>query len=138
MFGYARVSTVSQEDNTSLAVQAERIRSFTAARGWPEPQVIEDIASGANLVRPGLASLRETLRPGDAIVVFKLDRLSRSVVDLEPLLIAWEAKGISLHSVSGNRCTEWWSGVGGLGAGCEAWRMFESGRDGLVRGGVAA
>lgn len=100
VFGYARVSSEGQADNTSLAVQAERIRSFTAARGWPDPQVIEDIASGANLVRPGLVSLRDTLRPGDAIVVFKLDRLSRSVVDLEPLLVRWEAKGISLHSVS--------------------------------------
>jgi predicted site-specific integrase-resolvase len=66
VFGYARVSSVSQEDNTSLAVQAERIRSFTAARGWPDPQVIEDIASGANLVRPGLASLRDTRTPSAA------------------------------------------------------------------------
>ena len=100
VFGYARVSSEGQADNTSLAVQQERIRSFTGAQGWPDPQVITDVASGANLVRPGLASLRDSLRPGDAIVVFKLDRLSRSVVDLEPLLVAWEAKGISLHSVS--------------------------------------
>ena len=73
MFGYARVSTVSQEDNTSLSVQAERIRSFTAARGWPDPQVITDIASGANLVRPGLASLRDILGTA-ARVYFKRSR----------------------------------------------------------------
>ncbi len=51
--------------NTLLTVEAERIHSCTSARGWPEPQVIEDIASGANLERPGLTS-RDRLRPGDA------------------------------------------------------------------------
>jgi len=100
VFGYVRVSSEGQADNTSLDVQAERVAGFVMARGWPSPEIVSDVASGSNLVRPGLAALRARLASGDAVVVTKVDRLSRSVVDLEPLLLAWEAKDISLHSVS--------------------------------------
>jgi site-specific DNA recombinase len=100
VFGYARVSSESQAENTSLSVQQERIESWAASRGWASPQVITDVASGANLDRGGLTRLRGTLASGDLVIVYKLDRLSRSVVDLEPLLIEWECAGVSIHSVT--------------------------------------
>ena len=100
VYVYARVSSAGQEDNTSLSVQATRCKSWCLAQGWTVADSSSDVASGATLDRPALARLRSLLQPGDAVVVLKLDRLSRSVVDLEPLLIEWEGLGVSIHSVS--------------------------------------
>lgn len=97
---YARVSSEGQADNTSLAEQEARARAFAESRGLSVAEVVTDVASGANLDRPGLAQLRAMLRPGDSVIVMKLDRLSRSIVDAEPLISEWEARGIGVHSVS--------------------------------------
>ena len=97
---YVRVSSDGQADNTSLDVQADRVAAYATARGWTLDGMYSDVASGATLDRPGLSALRDALRPGDAVIVYKLDRLSRSIVDAEPLISEWESRGVALHSVS--------------------------------------
>jgi site-specific DNA recombinase len=99
-YGYARVSSAGQEDNTSLPVQRERIQAYARAQGWARPQVIEEVGSGAEPNRPGLASLREMVTEGDTIVVLRLDRLFRSVVDGLPFFKAMEARGVAIRSVT--------------------------------------
>jgi site-specific DNA recombinase len=100
VFGYTRVSSDGQADNTSLAVQAERIAAFALAKGMSTPELFSDVASGANTNRPGLAALRAAVAPGDTVIVFKLDRLGRSIVDIEPLISGWERRNVSVYSVT--------------------------------------
>ena len=70
--GYARVST----DDQSTAAQAEDLRAAGCAR------VHQEQASGGDRTRPVLNRLFETLRPGDTLVVVRLDRLARSLSHL--------------------------------------------------------
>lgn len=70
--GYARVSTADQ----SLSAQQDALRDAGCDR------VYEETASGAQRGRPVLAELMRSLRSGDTLVVFKLDRVARSLPDL--------------------------------------------------------
>ncbi len=72
--GYARVSTAGQDLNTQA-------RAF-AASGVAPTDVYAEHISGAKADRPELASVMRALRPGDQLVVTKLDRLARSLKDL--------------------------------------------------------
>jgi transposase InsO family protein len=73
LIGYARVSK-SEGQDTSAQVSA--LKKAGAKR------IFEDKASGARWDRPELQRLLDHLRPGDVLVVWKLDRLSRSLRDL--------------------------------------------------------
>jgi DNA invertase Pin-like site-specific DNA recombinase len=75
-FGYARVS--SQEQNLDLQKDA-------LERAGCE-KIIEDTASGKTENRPGLDKVREQLREGDVLVVWRLDRLGRSLRHLIELM----------------------------------------------------
>jgi DNA invertase Pin-like site-specific DNA recombinase len=83
--GYVRVSTEEQGDiGAGLEVQRQAIRAACAARGWSLVAVHQDVASGRSLERrPGLADALAAIAAGEAagLVVAKLDRLSRSVID---------------------------------------------------------
>jgi DNA invertase Pin-like site-specific DNA recombinase len=74
LIGYARVSTVDQ--NLDL-----QVRALTGA-GVAEDQIYTDVMSGAKLARPGLNAAMRALRAGDTLMIWKLDRLGRSVVDV--------------------------------------------------------
>ncbi len=76
LLGYARVST--QEQDTTVQVQALH------AAGCE--RIFTDKVSGARWERPELTRLLDQLRPDDVVVVWKLDRLSRSLRDLLFLL----------------------------------------------------
>jgi DNA invertase Pin-like site-specific DNA recombinase len=69
LIGYARVSTQDQ----NLELQREALRNANCA------QFFEDTISGSKMARPGLNQALERLREGDTLVVWKLDRLGRSV-----------------------------------------------------------
>jgi len=88
--GYVRVSTGEQgESGLGLKAQMAAIRAACALRGWELVAVREEVKSGARADnRPVLAEVIRALRAGeaDAVVVAKLDRLSRSVVDAGRLL----------------------------------------------------
>jgi DNA invertase Pin-like site-specific DNA recombinase len=87
---YARVSTAEQADSDlGLAAQRERLASEAERRGWADVEVVEDAGVSGSLDaedRPALAPALAEMRPGDVLVVAKLDRLSRSVLDFARIL----------------------------------------------------
>ena len=102
--GYVRVSTEDQaREGVSLAAQEERIRAFAFATGRELAEVVVDAGESAkSLKRPGLTRILNELRDGEieAVVVLKLDRLTRSVRDLADLLEAFQKNDAALVSVS--------------------------------------
>lgn len=95
---YIRWSTEDQSEGTTLEVQQEACRYFVQSQGWAirkDLEFIDDGYSGGNLRRPALTALRRAVREGgvDCVVCFKLDRLSRSVVDTVNLVLEeWEGR----------------------------------------------
>lgn len=93
---YIRWSTDDQSDGTTLEVQLEACRLFIQSQGWTfrdDLVFLDDGYSGASLERPGLTRLREAVSSGlvSCVVVYKLDRLSRSVLDTVNLVLKeWE------------------------------------------------
>jgi DNA invertase Pin-like site-specific DNA recombinase len=88
--GYVRVSTEEQSDSgASLKAQRRAIKEETARRGWELMSLYADTASGKSLVgRPGLEEALKAVEGGgaEALVVAKLDRLSRSTKDFALLI----------------------------------------------------
>lgn len=88
--GYARVSTEDQ----SLDAQRDQLR----ADGCSE--VFEEKITGKKDSRPALDKALAVLQPGDTLVVWKLDRLGRSVKHLTTLLHDLERRGVCFRSIS--------------------------------------
>lgn len=89
VFGYARVSTENQLENYSIEEQTDRLKSYCAARDWVLLHTYVDGGySGGNTDRPALQAMLAQLREThvDAVVVYKLDRLSRSQKDTLTLI----------------------------------------------------
>ncbi len=87
--GYVRVSTDNQLENYSIEEQTGRLRAFCAARGWTLLRIYTDGGySGGNTNRPALQEMLSAIREGSvgAVVVYKLDRLSRSQKDTLSLI----------------------------------------------------
>jgi len=78
MMGYARVSTSDQD----VSLQWEALRRA----GCQEPHIFCDTASGAHAARPGLEACIQAFAPGDMLVVWRLDRLGRSMAHLVTLI----------------------------------------------------
>ncbi|MEK4598637.1 recombinase family protein [Bacillus sp. FSL R9-9497] len=84
---YIRVSTQDQVENYSIEVQRERIRAFCKAKNWTVyDEYIDGGYSGSNLERPSIKKLLTDLKNIDVVVVYKLDRLSRSQRDTLELI----------------------------------------------------
>lgn len=104
--GLVRVSTEEQaNDGVSLRAQTEKIRLFCQLHELELVEICEDAGfSGKTLDRPGLQQALAMLRSGqvDGLVVAKIDRLSRSVVDWNTLVDCFfsEKAGKSLFSVA--------------------------------------
>ena len=81
LVGYMRVSSESDRQTTDL----QRDTLLTA--GVDERHLFEDKASGARDDRPGLAKALEFVRAGDCLVIWKLDRLGRSLSHLLSIVI---------------------------------------------------
>ena len=91
IIGYARLSRASREESTSIARQRELVRTTCAARGFTLVEIIEDVdvsATKSRLDRPGLNRVRAMIAAGEAeaVMVWRLDRLVRSVSDVGVLL----------------------------------------------------
>lgn len=87
--GYARVSTDNQLENYSIEEQTERLKAYCAAKDWILVQTYVDGGySGGNTDRPALQQMLAEIHKGkiDAVVVYKLDRLSRSQKDTLTLI----------------------------------------------------
>lgn len=84
---YIRVSTQDQVENYSIEVQRERIRAYCKAKDWDiYDEYIDGGYSGSNLDRPDIKRLLNDLKKIDVVVVYKLDRLSRSQRDTLELI----------------------------------------------------
>jgi DNA invertase Pin-like site-specific DNA recombinase len=90
LIGYARVSTQDQ----NLELQQEALTEAGCQK------VFEDKVSGTRADRPGLAKAMEMLSKGDALVVWKLDRLGRSVKQLVDLVGELHKQGVQFKSLS--------------------------------------
>lgn len=88
--GYARVST----DDQNLDLQRDALGSAGCER------LFTDTVSGAKADRPGLCAALEFARSGDVLIVWRLDRLGRSLPDLVRLVGELEAKGIGFESLT--------------------------------------
>ncbi|MEO0664099.1 MAG: recombinase family protein [Pseudomonadota bacterium] len=89
ILGYARVSTADQD----LGAQITRLREAGALR------VFEDVVSGKEFDRPGLAALMDHARPGDSLAITRLDRLGRSLKELLETVEHLKAQEIGLISL---------------------------------------
>ena len=87
--GYARVSTGDQSPN----LQLDALRAAGCYR------VFVDTASGALTARPELAKVLDQLRPGDALVVWKLDRLGRSLRHLVDTVTGRAERSVGFQSL---------------------------------------
>src|SRR4051812_987172 len=90
LIGYARVSTTDQ----NLDLQVNALREVGC------DQIFSDKASGTKQDRTGLAEALAYARAGDSLVVWKLDRLGRSMKGLVDLAAALEARKIELRSLT--------------------------------------
>ena len=90
LIGYARVST--QEQN--LEPQRDALRQAGCQK------IFDDQISGTQAGRPGLAKALEMLREGDTLVVWKLDRLGRSVKQLVDLVGELHQQGVQFRSLT--------------------------------------
>lgn len=95
---YIRWSTEDQGEGTTLEVQLEGCKHYVLSQGWRVNDAlifVDDGYSGGTLKRPAITALRKKVRAGevDCVVVFKLDRLSRSVLDTVNLVLdEWEGR----------------------------------------------
>src|SRR4051794_18165227 len=92
LIGYARVSTQDQ----TLNLQQD------ALKGAGCDPIFTDAASGASAERPGLEDALSHLRTGDTLVVWRLDRLGRSLQHLIQTVTALDSRGIGFRSVTEN------------------------------------
>ena len=90
LIGYARVSTQDQ----NLELQTEALTKAGCKK------IFEDKISGSRAERPGLAKAQESLREGDTLVVWKLDRLGRSVKHLVDLVGELHKQGVQFKSLT--------------------------------------
>lgn len=90
-FGYARVSKADDQDT---ATQVAALKAAGCER------VFEEKASGGRWDRPELHRLLDQVRAGDVLVVWKLDRLSRSLKDLLHVLEQLDKAGVAFRSLT--------------------------------------
>ncbi|ADU95329.1 recombinase family protein [Geobacillus sp. Y412MC52] len=101
---YVRVSTDEQaKEGFSIPAQRERLRAFCASQGWEIVQeYIEEGWSAKDLDRPQMQRLLKDIKKGniDIVLVYRLDRLTRSVLDLYLLLQTFEKYNVAFRSAT--------------------------------------
>ena len=90
--GYARVSTDAQETH----LQMDALNRVKCSR------IYQEKASGAKADRPELMRLLDNARKGDVVIVWKLDRLARSLRQLIDTAVLLNERGVELHSLTEN------------------------------------
>ncbi len=92
LIGYSRVSTNDQ----NLDLQIDNLKSAGCEK------IFRDKLSGAKSIRPGLEKLYENIREGDTVIVWRLDRLGRSLKDLIEIINKFQSKGVTFKSITEN------------------------------------
>lgn len=90
LIGYARVS----KDDQNLELQRQALKKAGCKR------VYEEMASGAQRDRPQLNAAMSFMREGDTLVVWRLDRLARSLKQLIETVDVFDQRGTHLHSLT--------------------------------------
>lgn len=93
LLGYTRISTAGQTDDLQ--------RDALVALGVEEQHIYSDVISGgsAGAARPGFAALQSYAREGDEVVVWRIDRLGRSLSDVLTTVADLQTRGIGVRSV---------------------------------------
>ena len=103
---YPRVSGHEQEDNYSIPEQIDRMKKYCDAKDWMVYKIYTDsVYSGSNMDRPGLQEMIRDCENGklDMVLVYKLDRLSRSQKDTMFLIEdVFEKNGVGFTSMTEN------------------------------------
>lgn len=101
---YIRVSTDEQaREGFSLAAQNERCLQFIESQGWDfTGEYRDDGYSAKSLDRPAMQQMIQDIKGKefDVLVIYRLDRLVRSVVDLHTIINLMDDKGVSFKSVT--------------------------------------
>lgn len=100
--GYIRVSTEDQaREGVSLAAQRAKIDAYALVKDWRVVEVIQDDMTAKHLRRRGVQRLLALVarRQVGAVIVYKLDRLTRSVKDLNSLVELFDKKEVALVSL---------------------------------------
>jgi DNA invertase Pin-like site-specific DNA recombinase len=92
--GYVRVSSETDRQNSDLQNDA------LLAAGVDSRHLFEDRASGGRADRPGLTQALAFVRPGDVLVVWKLDRLGRSLTHLIEIVNTLKANQVAFRSLT--------------------------------------
>jgi DNA invertase Pin-like site-specific DNA recombinase len=95
LIGYARVSTHDQ----NLDLQINKLKQAGCEK------IYTDVVSGAKAERQQLTSMIDHLRTGDTVVVWKLDRLGRSLKDLIKIVQSFDELGVNFRSLTENMDT---------------------------------
>jgi DNA invertase Pin-like site-specific DNA recombinase len=113
LVGYARVSLPEQQ----LALQEDALRQAGCEK------IYTDTVSGKHKERPGLTQALEVVRTGDTLVVWKLDRLGRSLAHLVSVINALQRQGIHFQSLQERIDTTSGGGQTGLSSLCRPGRI---------------
>lgn len=89
-YGYARVSTEEQKTHA----QTDALARYGCE------VIFQEKRSGANMARPELKKLLDTLKQGDEVVIYKLDRIARSLRDLLAIEDRIQQSGATLHTIT--------------------------------------
>lgn len=105
VLGYGRVSTIEQEQGFGFEVQDEAMETYCEVNGLPEPEIVHESQSGESLldreeVRQVLARAALEQEAGHQVhvVFYRLDRLSRDLIDQEVIVGQAKRSGFRLHS----------------------------------------
>ena len=92
--GYTRVSTASQDAQLQLDALVDS--------GVQKRDVFSDVTSGSRtaIERPGMKRLLDYVEPGDTVVVWRIDRLGRSLIDVLNTVNLLRDKGVKIRSLS--------------------------------------
>ena len=94
LVGYMRVSSETDRQTTDLQ------RDALLAAGVDPRQLFTDQASGARDDRPGLQQALAYVHPGDCLIVWKLDRLGRSLPHLLQIVLTLQTQGVAFRSLT--------------------------------------
>jgi DNA invertase Pin-like site-specific DNA recombinase len=94
LLGYTRISTSSQDAQLQL--------DALVADGVQKRDVFADVTSGSKtaIERPGMKKLLEYAAPGDTVVVWRVDRLGRSLIDVLNTVTLLRERGVNVRSIS--------------------------------------
>ena len=139
-YGYVRVSTVEQSAGTSLEEQSRKIRGVALMKGLELAEVYQEPGVSGSLPlegRPIGGLLYQALRPGDTLIVAKLDRAFRNAADALAKADAWKRARIKLivadmgpDPVTDNGVAKLFFGMLALVAEFERERILERTKDG--------